>query len=140
MNKFFIGLGVILVATAVVLAVFGQSIVTSDQSNVSVNWHTDLNSALQEAKNTNKSIFIDFYGEGCSYCKQLSENTLSDSSVEKKLNQDYVAVKINTNQNPNLSSQYKIYELPTLVILNSNGQEIKRQEGYVSANQLLNWL
>lgn len=140
MNKIFFGLGIILVATLVVLIVFGPSNWANNQSNVDINWHTDLNSALQDAKNTNKSIFIDFYGEGCSYCKELSENTLSDSSVEKKLNQDYVAVKINTGQNPDLSSQYKIYELPTLVILNSNGQEIKRQEGYLSADQLLNWI
>lgn len=140
MNKFFLGLGIIIVITAVVLIVFSQHSVSNNSSNADITWQTNLDSALQEAKSTNKSIFIDFYGEGCSYCKQLSENTLSDSSVEKKLNQDYVAVKIDTDQDPNLSSQYKIYELPTLVILNPNGHEIKRQEGYVSADQLLNWL
>lgn len=140
MNKFFLGLGIILVATVVALIVFSQSNIANTQSNVDIKWHTDLNSALQEAKNTNKSIFIDFYEDGCSYCKELNESTFSDPGVKQKLNQDYVTVQINTDQNPDLSSKYKIYVFPTLVILNSNGQEIKRQEGYIPADQLLNWL
>jgi len=140
MNKLFLGLGIIIVATIVVLTVFSPSN-ANNQSNVNdMKWHTDLNSALQEAKNTNKSIFIDFYADGCSYCKELTEKTLSNSIVEKELSQDYVKVKINTGQNPDLSSEYKIYELPTIVILNSNGEEIKRHNGYISADQLLNWL
>jgi thioredoxin 1 len=140
MNKLFFGLGIIIVLTIVVLTVFSPSNEASEQSNVDIKWHTDLNSALQEVKNTNKSIFIDFYSDGCSYCKELNENTLSDSSIKQKLIQNYVTVKINTGQNPDLSSGYKIYELPTIVILNSNGEEIKRHEGYIPADQLLNWL
>jgi len=140
MNKFFLGLGIIIIVTAVVLIVFGQPSVSNNQSNADTTWQTNLDSALQDAKNTNKPIFIDFYADWCSYCKELNESTLSDPNVKKKLNQDYVKVDINTDQNPDLSSRYKIYSLPTLVILNSNGQEIKRQEGYVSADQLLNWL
>lgn len=140
MNKFFLGLGIIIVITAVVLMVFSQHSVSNNPSNADITWQTNLDSAIQDAKNTNKPVFIDFYGEGCSYCKELNESTLSDPNVKKKLSQNYVTVDINTDQNPNLASQYKIYSLPTLVILNSNGQEIKRQEGYVSSDQLLSWL
>lgn len=140
MNKFFLGLGIIIVITAVVLMVFSQHSVSDNQSNADITWQTNLDSAIQDAKNTNKPVFIDFYSEGCSYCKELNESTLSDPNVKKKLSQNYVTVDINTDQNPNLASQYKIYSLPTLVILNSNGQEIKRQEGYVSSDQLLSWI
>ncbi|MCE7697480.1 MAG: thioredoxin family protein [Methanobacterium paludis] len=140
MKKLFLGLGIILVVVMMVLMVLNQSNTASNQTHVDITWHTDLNSSLQEAKNTNKPVFIDFYENGCTYCKQLDEQTLSDSGVKEKLSQGYVMVKINTDQNPDLASQYKIYELPTLVILNSNGQEIKRQEGYLTVDQLLNWL
>lgn len=140
MNKFFLGLGIIIIVTAVVLIVFGQPSVSNNQSNADTTWQTNLDSTLQDAKNTNKPIFIDFYADWCSYCKELNESTLSDPNVKKKLNRDYVKVDINTDQNPDLSSRYKIYSLPTIVILNSNGQEIKRYEGYVTSDQLLNWL
>lgn len=140
MNKFFLGLGIIIVVTAAVLIVFGQPSTSNNQSSADTTWHTDLNSALQDAKNSDKPVFIDFYADWCSYCKELNESTLSDPNVKKKLSKDYITVDINTDQNPDLASQYKIYNLPTVVVLNSNGQEIKRQEQYMSADELLNWL
>lgn len=140
MKKIFIGIGIILVVTTLVLMGFTHSNTASTQSHPTVKWYTNLTAGLQEAKNTDKPVFIDFYAGWCSYCKKLDENTLSNSSVEEKLSQNYVLVKIDTDQNPDLSSQYQIYNLPTMVILNSNGQEIKRQQGYITADQLLNWL
>lgn len=140
MNKLFLGLGLIVIATVVVLTFFNPSSKDSAQSPADLQWHVDLNSALQEAKTTNKSVFIDFYADWCSYCKELNQSTLSDSGVKKKLSQDYIAVEINTDKNPSLASKYKVYELPTLIILNSSGEEIKRHEGYLSANELLNWI
>lgn len=143
MKKLFLGIGIILVGVMVVLIVLNQSSTVTNQSqnqSQDTTWHTDLNSSIQEAKNTNKTVFIDFYEDGCTYCKQLDEQTLSDPDVKEKLSQNYVLVKINTDQNPDLASQYKIYELPTMVILNSNGQEVKRQGGYLTVDQLLNWL
>ena len=140
MKKSFIGVGVILMVIMVVLLVFSHSNTSSNQSQSNVKWYTNLTAGLQEAKNTNKPVFIDFYAGWCSYCKELDENALSNSNVQEKLIQNYVLVKIDTDQNPDLSSQYKIYNLPTMVILNSNGQEIKRQQGYVTVDQLLSWI
>jgi len=86
----------------------------------------------------NRPVFIDFYTTWCSYCKQLDETTLSDPRVQEKLARSYITVKIDADKNSDLASKYGIYGYPTIIILNPDGQEIKRIEGYVDANTLLN--
>lgn len=109
----------------------------TDTSN-SLQWGTDLNQAMQEAKNTDKKIFVDFYAGWCSYCQEMDEVTYTDPQVKEKLTQNYVLLKVDVDENPELSSQYQAYSLPTMIILDSNGNEIKRIIGYQTPEELLN--
>jgi len=141
MQKSVLILGTILMAGLVLYAVFslqGQT-GTQDQSQ-SLNWHYDLNSALEEAKKTNKTVMTDFYSPGCYACQLLDEDTFLNPQVRQKLDRDYVVTKININENPDLASKYKIYTVPTLILLDSGGNEIKRFEGYIPPEELLNLL
>ena len=112
----------------------------TSNSNINLQWNTDMNNALKIAQKDNKMVFADFYADWCGYCKQLDEDTFTNQNVKQKFVQRYVLVKINVDQNPELASKYQIYGLPTMVILDSNGNVIKRQEGFVSAGELLNIL
>ena len=112
----------------------------TSNSNINLQWNTDMNNALKIAQKSNKMVFADFYADWCGYCKQLDEDTFTNQNVKQKFVQRYVLVKINVDQNPELASKYQIYGLPTMVILDSNGNVIKRQEGFLSAGELLNIL
>jgi thiol:disulfide interchange protein DsbD len=141
MQKTIILIPIILTAAIVGYAVLSsESDATTTIPNNQLNWHTDLNSALNEAKKTNKPIFIDFYTTWCTYCKQLDETTLSNPQVQEKLSKNYVVAKIDADKYPDVASNYKIYGYPALLFLDSNGGEIKRIEGYVDADTLLNQL
>ncbi|MGF7119391.1 thioredoxin family protein [Methanobacterium oryzae] len=141
MKNPFIIIGFIILAGIIAYAALGsQSDNTSQNESTNLNWHTDLDSALVEAKQTNKPVFIDFYTTWCAYCKQLDETTLSDPRVQEKLSKNYVVAKIDADKYPDIASNYKIYGYPTLLVLDSNGVEIKRIEGYVDSNTLLNQL
>lgn len=120
----------------VLIIISGSGCISSSDQN-DLNWSTDLNMALQEAQKTNKTIIIDFYASWCGSCNQMEKDTFSNSQVQQKLN-DYILVKVNIDQNPNLVQQYKIYSVPTLVFLDPNGMEIKRLNGYQSPQKLLN--
>jgi thioredoxin 1 len=112
----------------------------NQKDQINLQWNTDINSSLKEAQKSNKLVFIDFYTDWCSYCKELNKETFTDQNVKEKFAQKYVIVKINGDTYPDLTSKYKVYGYPTLVILDANGNEIKRQEGFVSATELLNIL
>lgn len=99
-----------------------------------------MNTAFQQAQASNKMVFADFYADWCHYCQEMDSVTYTDPDVQQRMAQSYIAVKIDTDDNPDLSSRYAIYGLPTIIIFNSNGQEIKRIEGYQSASQLMSQL
>lgn len=111
----------------------------SNESNqsYSLKWYDNLDSAISEAQKTNKLVFAFFSANWCPACQQLESETLVNEKVTQKLSQNYVAVKIDVDTNPELSSKYGIYSIPTLIIMNSNGEEIKKIEGYQSPDQLL---
>ena len=112
----------------------------NQNDQINLQWNTDLNSALKESQKSNKLVFIDFYADWCGYCKELNKETFTDQKVKEKFAQKYVLVKINGDLYPDITSKYKVYGYPTLIILDSNGNEIKRQTGFVSATELLNIL
>jgi thiol:disulfide interchange protein DsbD len=68
----------------------------------------------------------------------LDDNTFSNPQVQEKLGKNYVIVKINVNENPDLVSKYKIYAFPVMIFLDSEGNEIKRYEGYIPPDEFLN--
>jgi thioredoxin 1 len=112
----------------------------NSNSEITLEWNTDMNSAFKLAQKSNKLVFVDFYADWCGYCKQLDSDTFANQNVKQKFAQRYVLVKINVDQNPELASKYQVYGLPTIVIMDSNGNIIKRQEGFLSAGELLNIL
>lgn len=139
---------IILVALIVVFLLGGVILFTSfndtdssadfsADSDGDVKWYTDLNSAISEAQKTNKPIFAVFSASWCPACQQLESDTLTNPQVKQKLAQGYVAVKIDSDSNPELSSQYEVYGLPTIIIMDSEGAEIKKLIGYQSPDQLL---
>ena len=139
MDKYIMGIAVILVSLLVVglaLSSSNNNDTKTDTSN-SLQWGTDLNQAMQDAKNTDKKIFVDFYADWCSYCQEMDEVTYQDPQVKEKLTENYVLLKVNVDENPELSQKYQAYGLPTMIILDSNGNEIKRIIGYQSPEQLL---
>ena len=112
----------------------------TQNSQINLQWNTDLNAALKLAEKSNKLVFVDFYADWCGYCKQLDEDTFTDQRVKQKFVQRYILVKVNVDQNPELASKYQVYGLPSLIIMDSNGNEIKRQEGFLTPVELLNIL
>ncbi|HII84430.1 MAG TPA: DUF255 domain-containing protein [Methanobacterium subterraneum] len=138
MREYFIGIVVIIISLLViVLSIHTLTSKETETNTNSIQWGNDLNQAMEEAKKSNKTIFIDFYADWCSYCGEMDEEALTDPKVKEKLTQNYVLLKVDVDKNPDLSSKYKAYSLPTIVIVDSSGNEIKRIIGYQTPEQLL---
>lgn len=96
-----------------------------------------LSEALQKAKTNDKQVFAVFESDTCTYCHQLRQNTLNDAQVMEKLNESYVVVIINVNDSPEIASKYNVYLTPTMLILDSEGNELKSIEGYYGPEDLI---
>lgn len=144
-QKMLIILGVVVlgVLTIFLISNLEKSSQTTNESQnqpTTIEWNTDFNSALTAAQKSNKLVFVDFYADWCKYCQELDENTYPDHGIQQRFAQKYVTVKVNVDKNPDLASKYKIYGLPTLVIMDANGNEIKRVEGYQTPSELISIL
>lgn len=96
-----------------------------------------LSEALQKAKTSDKQVFAVFESDTCTYCHQLRQNTLNDAQVMEKLNESYVVVIINVNDNPEIAGKYNVYATPTMLILDNEGNELKSIEGYYGPEDLI---
>ena len=78
---------------------------------------------------------------GCVYCEELEKNTYSDTRVIEKA-KSFVCVKVDAYEQKEydggeLTERYNVDGFPTIVFLNSNGNEINRIEGYANPGPFL---
>ncbi len=82
---------------------------------------------------TDLPLLVDFSAPWCGPCRMM-EPILDQVSAQMK--QQLQVVKINTDNYPDLASQYQVHALPTLVLF-KNGQPVDRVEGVMPAEQLV---
>ena len=97
----------------------------------------DLEHAFKDAKEHNRNVMIVFDGAACIYCEYLKEDTLTDSAVQKEINDNYIILITQTSESPELTSQLNIYGTPTTVVLDEDGNELGRIEEYEPPEEYL---
>lgn len=93
-------------------------------------------SALREAIDTGKLVFVDFYAEWCGACKTMDRTTFTDSAVANALER-FVFTKVDAERHPDAVRHFNVVGLPTLVVLDASGEEIYRQVGPIEASELV---
>ena len=91
---------------------------------------------MAKASSENKTILIDFYADWCYYCKEMDEETYSDTEVIEK-SRSFICIKVDGDDNAELLEYYNVEAYPTTVFLYPNGTEIDRIVGYVDKDVFL---
>lgn len=94
--------------------------------------HDDLDAALALAAETGKPVFVDMYADWCGPCRMLAEDYFPREDYREVLSRA-VTVKINTDNNQELASRYGIQSIPTLILLDSQGNELDRITGVMGS-------
>ena len=105
---------------------------------------------LAKAKKTNKQVLIDFSTGWCGYCKKMDRETFQDPSVIKYIQDNFVAVRIDgdsprqftvdgftTTEKQITKAQYGVSGYPTFWFLESDGEKIGQNPGYLPASQFI---
>ncbi len=103
-------------------------------------WILSEEEGFQLAQIEKKPILIDFFADWCAACHELDEKTWSDPFVKNELKR-FITVKLNlTKDNETTKRHYQKYNiqgLPTVIIINSSGEELSRFSGFKSPNDVL---
>lgn len=114
----------------------------------SVTWEHDLNAALKRAKAERKLLFVDIWAEWCPPCQHLKTRVFPAPEAQKALGA-YVPVSVMTQTKDGrkdaeamaVAQRFKVEGYPTLLILDGEGREIRRQVGaFRDASELAAWL
>lgn len=101
------------------------------------------NISLEEAKeiaaNSNKLIFIDAYADWCGPCKWMEANTFTDQQVGQFFNENIISLQIDMESEIGMEFdlEYIVDVYPTLLIIDSEGEVVKRYTGAMDASEFL---
>ena len=83
-----------------------------------------------------KKIFLYFYADWCHYCKMMQQATLSNKDVIHTLNSNFICIRVNSEQQAALASQYQVVGVPVSWFLESSGSRIGAQPGLLLPDQM----
>ncbi len=113
-----------------------------------VKWEHDYQSALKRAKAEKKVIFMDLWTEWCGPCLHLQKTVFPSAEAQAALakvvpfsslvqKRDGTPVAEGTK----LAETFKLNAFPTLVILDADGKELRRQVGaFRTGAEFATWL
>ena len=84
---------------------------------------------FESVKNSGKPVLLDFYADWCGPCRMVSP-IIEEIAAERS---DIVVGKVNVDENPELAGAFKIYSIPTLVVL-KDGKVINQASGPISVH------
>jgi len=93
-------------------------------------WQKSFAEAREASVKSQKPLLIDFGAEWCGFCKKLDRETFADAAVIRLVTESFVAVKVDTDKEPDLAKKYEIQGLPTLIFLSPGGEVLERLEGF----------
>lgn len=150
-TPFLIIIGIPLLFLALIAAAQSSGLVASEQSSLedsvdhasssdsdilrlgNLNFHTSLETGLENANESGKMVFVYFRSESCGWCKKFEAESFKDIRIIKILNENFELVTLDTVKQREVATSLKVRGTPTEIFLRSNGLEIKeaRISGYV---------
>lgn len=91
----------------------------------------DLAAALATAKQDKKRVFIDFQTTWCGPCRQMEQMVYTAAAVVTAAD-GVIAVKLDGDEQRELVKSYGVAAYPTMLLLDQDGNELKRAVGYRS--------
>lgn len=81
-------------------------------------------------------VVVDFWAPWCGPCKVMGPNY---TAAADELEPDYRLLKLNTENAEQISAQWSIRSIPTMIIF-KDGKEIARTSGAMDKAQIVSWV
>ena len=116
------------------LAVLALSLAASERilaaSPTKIMWNSSLRKAGQESIRSGKPVLIQFTATWCGYCHKMLETTYHDASVIQRVNDFFVPVLLDADENEKLVKLLNVKSFPTTVIISPEQEVLLLFSGY----------
>ena len=100
-------------------------------------WDADL---FARSKQANRLVILDLEAVWCHWCHVMDQKTYADPKVEALINSKFIAVRVDQDASPDLSSRYGNWGWPATIIFAPDGTEIAKIRGYIEPDRMANLL
>ena len=90
---------------------------------------------FDSVKNSAKPVLLDFYADWCGPCRMVSP-IIEEIASERG---DVIVGKVNVDESPELAGAFRVYSIPTLVVM-KDGKVINQASGARPKAQILEML
>jgi thiol-disulfide isomerase/thioredoxin len=106
---------------------------------IEVKYNPTYTGLFQMALKKRRPIFISFYTDWCTTCPFMNEGMIKKQPIVSLLEDDFVSYIIDAERGDGykLANEYKIAAFPTILYLNSEGEEISRYVGLPGEHKVL---
>jgi uncharacterized protein YyaL (SSP411 family) len=116
-------------------------ILTSPADANSVEWHSKWSdAAFAQASREHKFVLLDLHAVWCHWCHVMDTTTYADPAVQAAIAEHYIAVSVDADSDPALTSRYGDWGWPATIVLAADGTEIVKRRGYIPAAQMVSLL
>jgi len=118
-------------------------VVFSNQAEAQIKFQSlSLEEAKSAARSEDKLIFIDFWATWCKPCIAMERETFSDKEVGRAINENFIPLKLDVDyfENMDIKEKYNVGVMPTILIINADGEVQNRLMGQKSPESLMSEL
>jgi thioredoxin 1 len=90
-----------------------------------------------EVLQSSEPVFVDFHAEWCGPCKAMAPAL---EQVAAEMQGKIKVVKVDVDQNPDITQKYRIQAMPTLMIFKNGEVAAQRVGALVQKKQLQDWI
>jgi len=104
-----------------------------------IKWYS-YQEGMKKVKEENKKGFLHFYTNWCHFCKLMNANTFSDAKVATYINENFVPMRVNAEDQKDIAKQYNVDRFPFTFFIAEDDSTIGNRPGYIPADVLLDML
>lgn len=104
-------------------------------------WRNDFDSAMAEARASDKPLLLVFSASWCPPCIVMKHDVWPDAEVSKAVKNGFVPLHINVDdpRHADVAAGYDIQGIPAVLIVDTEGK-VLRQESFMSRSETLEFL
>jgi thioredoxin-like negative regulator of GroEL len=118
-------IGLVVGLLAVLAAGMSMSMISQSkyEDHGGLEWRTNLDAGLDTAAQQDDPVVVYYWLEDCGTCESFEEGLKTDGSPPV-LEEEYVRVAVEADENQALMDRYSVEATPTLVVLSPNGTKV----------------
>jgi uncharacterized protein YyaL (SSP411 family) len=103
-------------------------------------WQEWTDDVFPRAQREKRFVLLDLGAVWCHWCHVMDETTYRDPRVVRLIGQRFLAVKVDQDARPDLSSRYEDYGWPATIVFDPSGAEIVKFRGYIEPGRMASML